>query len=152
MTYAFGYKPSVEQDWESVGNRQPWGDYAAPWSCCYQFVFSLISTTFVLQPAHSLYRHIYIVIGTGDLHLDLGLGLRIDSAEPAFVKCMDRVKELGKKYNMPICGYVGAGEMEQRMDMGYRMSEPPFSIHLSFCARVEYFTHFLFPIVQLPLQ
>jgi len=62
-----------------------------------------------------------IMIGTGDLHLDLGLGLRIDSAEPAFVKCMDRVKELGKKYNMPICGYVGAGEMEQRMDMGYRM-------------------------------
>jgi len=62
-----------------------------------------------------------IMIGTGDLHLDLGLGLRVDSDEPSFLKCMDRVKTLAVKYNMPICGYVGAGEMVSRIDMGYRM-------------------------------
>jgi len=46
---------------------------------------------------------------------------------------MEKVRTLTEIYNMPICGYVGAEDMINRVDLGYRMSDLFIYLFIYFC-------------------
>lgn len=61
-----------------------------------------------------------IMIGKGDLRMDLGLPLR-GGGEAPYENAMKHAFALAKKYNMPLVGFVPEHETESCVTGGYRM-------------------------------
>jgi hypothetical protein len=62
-----------------------------------------------------------IMIGSGDLRLDLGLPPALDGPEPEYNHCLDLVHAAAKKYNIPLLGFtVGPGLLKKRYLQGWR--------------------------------
>lgn len=64
-----------------------------------------------------------IMIGMGDLRLDMGLPLHIGN-EPEYVEAIQKLEGLAKKYNKPLMGFAFAemkATMEERVRKGYKL-------------------------------
>ncbi|KAJ6551718.1 Pyruvate/Phosphoenolpyruvate kinase-like domain-containing protein [Mycena capillaripes] len=61
-----------------------------------------------------------VMIGAGDLRLDMGLPVGFVGSEPEFVAAMDRVTAMSKKYGKSLMGVaIGPSMVEQRLRQGF---------------------------------
>ncbi|KAJ7148729.1 Pyruvate/Phosphoenolpyruvate kinase-like domain-containing protein [Mycena crocata] len=63
-----------------------------------------------------------VMIGAGDLRLDMGLPVGFVGTEPEFVSAMDRVTEMSKKYGKALVGVaMGPAMVEERLRQGFKV-------------------------------
>ncbi|KAJ6536022.1 Pyruvate/Phosphoenolpyruvate kinase-like domain-containing protein [Mycena vulgaris] len=63
-----------------------------------------------------------VMIGAGDLRLDMGLPVGFVGTEPEFVAAMDRVTAMSKKYGKSLMGVaIGPAMVEERLKQGFTL-------------------------------
>jgi hypothetical protein len=61
-----------------------------------------------------------LMVGNGDLRMDLGLPPGMDGPEEEYNKCLEQVIKAGKKYNRPCLTFTaGPGHVEKRLKQGF---------------------------------
>ncbi|KAJ7326219.1 Pyruvate/Phosphoenolpyruvate kinase-like domain-containing protein [Mycena albidolilacea] len=71
-----------------------------------------------------------VVIGAGDLRLDMGLPISLNGTETAYAAALLRVFSLAKQYNMPlICLALGAKQIEARLAEGFTVLVVSLDLH-----------------------
>ncbi|KAJ7471311.1 Pyruvate/Phosphoenolpyruvate kinase-like domain-containing protein [Mycena galericulata] len=70
------------------------------------------------------------MIGAGDLHLDLGLPLSMESDAPEFVAAMAKAKKVSKERNIPLLGVaIGPEMIRKRIDQGFTILASSADLH-----------------------
>ena len=61
-----------------------------------------------------------LMVGNGDLRMDLGLAPGLDGPEEEYNKCLEMVVDARKKYNRPCLTFTaGPGQIEKRLKQGF---------------------------------
>jgi 2-keto-3-deoxy-L-rhamnonate aldolase RhmA len=61
-----------------------------------------------------------LMVGNGDLRMDLGLPPGLDGPEESYNKCLQQVVDAGRKYNRPVLTFTGGpGQVEKRLKQGF---------------------------------
>nr|GAT43357.1 2,4-dihydroxyhept-2-ene-1,7-dioic acid aldolase [Mycena chlorophos] len=71
-----------------------------------------------------------MMIGAGDLRLDMGLPLAMVGDEPEFVAAMEKATAMSKKYKLPLVGLaIGPEMLLERIDAGFTVLSVASDFH-----------------------